>query len=74
MPLLLLSLVACDDLVLPNPGGDAADRIDTILALQGDATSGQSVFDTHCDVCHDPTGQSDAVGPALAPWVASASA
>jgi mono/diheme cytochrome c family protein len=69
---LIALLAACnDDLNLPNGGGPAADRIDTILALEGDATPGEAVVDEHCVVCHDKTGATDAVGPALAPYVSA---
>jgi mono/diheme cytochrome c family protein len=65
LPFLLL--IACgDDYLLPAAEEGA---VDAILALTGDASAGEAVFDEHCSVCHDPTGATDQVGPALAPWV-----
>lgn len=69
---LIALLAACnDDLNLPNGGGPAADRIDTILALDADAAAGEAVVDEHCVVCHDKAGATDAVGPALSPYVSA---
>ena len=43
---LIALLAACnDDLNLPVGGGPAADRIDTILALDGDTAAGEAVLD-----------------------------
>ena len=52
----------------PN-GGGGADRIDTILGLEGDATEGEALFDARCLACHDKAGLVDKAGPALAPLV-----
>lgn len=68
---LIAMLFACNDdfqsPATPEGGNDA--RIADILALTGDETAGQAVFDTKCSGCHDATGQTAQVGPALDPWV-----
>jgi mono/diheme cytochrome c family protein len=66
-------LAGCDDFVIDTTGGDGSgSRSDAILALTGDATAGDLVFDDHCIACHDKAGVADQVGPALGPAVASA--
>lgn len=54
-PLALL-LVAC--------GGADEDRVDDILALDGDAAVGVGVYDKQCSGCHGDDGEGG-VGPAL---------
>lgn len=59
--LLALSLlVACGDKDddTTSDGGSAGSRIDTILALDGDATAGAEVFSANCTGCHGVDGNS----------------
>lgn len=75
MRLAPLLLLACnDDYLLPSGGGGGGDteRVDAILALTGDADAGGTLFDDDCAICHDATGESDSVGPALKPWMQTA--
>lgn len=68
----LALLAGCDDYVLDTSGTDGAGtRTETILALTGDATSGEVVFDDHCKLCHDKAGAVKTVGPALEPAVSA---
>jgi mono/diheme cytochrome c family protein len=64
-------LFACnDDFETPaTPEGGSDARIADILALTGDEAAGQTTFDEKCSACHDATGQTDKVGPALDPWI-----
>lgn len=62
----LTLLAGCDDFVLNTTSGDGSgNRSDAILALTGDPTTGEGVFDDHCVACHDKAGVADQVGPAL---------
>lgn len=45
-----------------NGGGD--ERIDEILALTGDAASGESLYAVNCASCHGAEGEGD-IGPSL---------
>lgn len=75
----LLLLAACDDLVL-TPSDDADDTaggpsravVDALQAT-GDPGAGATAFVSRCEVCHTATGDTAKVGPALAPWMQSAS-
>ncbi len=68
-PVLLVALTllaGCDDYVLDTTGGGGSgSRSDAVLALTGDAATGEVVFDTHCAACHDKAGVTGKVGPAL---------
>ena len=62
----LTLLAGCDDYVIATTaGGGSGSRADSILALTGDAATGDVVFDDHCVACHDKAGATNKVGPAL---------
>ncbi|MCB9663304.1 MAG: cytochrome c [Alphaproteobacteria bacterium] len=75
LPALLVALLlgACDDYVIDSKPASPVD-IDAVLALDGDVTSGEAVFQEHCRVCHDVAGNDKPgkPGPGLAPWVENA--
>ena len=53
----LMGLVAC--------GGENGDeRVDDILALEGDVVAGEAVFAAECAVCHGDSGEGGS-GPAM---------
>lgn len=56
LPLLLACGDKDDDTT--GDGGDTGSRIDTILALDGDASAGASVFSGNCAGCHGADGDS----------------
>ena len=73
----LTLLIACnDDFMLPAtpdadpPAADTLPGAEDVLALDGDATTGQETFQDRCGACHDVAGLTESVGPALSPWVA----
>ncbi|MEN9786969.1 MAG: hypothetical protein RLZZ299_2233 [Pseudomonadota bacterium] len=47
LPLLVLPLVACAN----------AGRVDAIVALEGDAANGATLYTTNCAGCHGADGQ-----------------
>jgi mono/diheme cytochrome c family protein len=47
LPLLVLPLIACAN----------AGRVDTIVALEGDAANGATLYATTCAGCHGADGQ-----------------
>lgn len=84
IPLLSLLIACNDDFQSPArpdaepPASDTAavsvpddPRAAAILALDGDATTGQATFQDRCSGCHDVAGLTAQAGPALAPWVAA---
>jgi len=53
----MTGLVACG-------GENGDDRVDVILALEGDVAAGESVFAAECAVCHGDSGEGGS-GPAM---------
>ncbi len=62
-PFVALSIVACDggsdgstDTDTDGSGGGSDDPVDVILALNGDATAGETVYAQNCVACHSTDG------------------
>ena len=49
---LALALVACGG----DDGTGSGDRVDTILAIDGDAASGEGLYADNCALCHGDDG------------------
>jgi len=63
---LLLILFAVE--LVGCPGGRVAD----VLALDGDPTAGEALYDEHCLACHGSGGVGTVRGPELTGWGAEA--
>lgn len=60
--LLAVGTTACGD---DNDGGGESDRVESTLALEGDADAASSNYMQVCAVCHGPDGSGTAAGDDL---------
>lgn len=67
-----LFLVACGDKDTDDSGDGGGDVVSEILALDGDATSGDALFAGNCSGCHGADGDSG-TAPMLSTKVPDAS-